>query len=310
MIDMNLYFLKTKTEELAALCAAEVNNGVSVVITGHDMPDSDSIISAVMLKELLARLGVTVTVKFGTCPDGVTARDARTLDLLNEIGFDGFDDDDRLVLVDHHVTFYNNEVIGCVDHHTTPPEPDFAFSLIESSSSCGRIIYDMARSVGVCDDWFEKMSVYSVYLDTQSCRSPKFNKSDEPWLADAIVRLDLDENELVRMGFCLMSPDESAGELAMYGYKRYEYNGKKTASTCIQIDPDDLRWQSLIPDVIDHVRARCRADSCLLWAFVVNMPSLTRSDIYFVSENGVDKTVSLDRLASRSRDVVPVMKAI
>lgn len=299
--------LKNETEKLTDLCKKYAGR---IVITGHDMPDSDSIISAVMLKELLARLGVESSVKFATHPDKVTDRDMRALGLLETVAFEDFDEDDALLLVDHHVTFYNNKVIGCVDHHTTPPEPKFAFNLIEKASSCGRIIYDMAQSVGVCDEWLEKMAVYSVYLDTQSCRSPKFDKSNEPWLADAIARLSLDEGELVRMGFCLMSPDESAGELAMYGYKRYEYNGKKTASTCIQIDPDDLRWQSLIPDVIDHIRARCRADSCLLWAFVVNMPSLTRSDIYFVSENGVDKTVSLDRLASRSRDVVPVMKAI
>jgi hypothetical protein len=215
-----------------------------------------------------------------------------------------------LVLVDHHVTFYNNKVIGCVDHHTTPPEPSFAFNLIEKASSCGRIIYDMAQSVGVCDEWLEKMAVYSVYLDTQSCRSPKFNKADESWLRECISRLSLDENELVRMGFCLMSPDESAEDLSMYGYKRYEYNGKMTASTCIQIDPEDERWQTMISEIVECLKERCLNDSCLLWAFVVNMPALTRSDIYFVSPNGIEKLLKLERLASRSRDVVPVMKAL
>jgi hypothetical protein len=90
----------------------------------------------------------------------------------------------------------------------------------------------------------------------------------------------------------------------------YEYNGKMTASTCIQIDPEDEKWQPLISEIVGCLKKRCEKDSCLLWAFVVNMPALMRSDIYFVSSNGVENLLKLERLASRSRDVVPVMKAL
>ena len=306
---MNGDFLNNKTEELVGLCKKTVADGCAVVITGHDMPDCDSIISAVMLRELLSRLGVEINVKFGTCPDGVTERICRELGVLEAVGFDGFEDRDKLVLIDHHVTFYKNEVIACIDHHTTPPKPNFALNLVQKASSCGRIIYDMATAADISDDWMEKMAIYSVYLDTQSCLAPKFEKSDIPWLKEGIARLGIDEEDLVRKGFCLNSLEESANVLAMYAYKRYEFGGKVGASTCIQIDPAEAGWDDKIGEIVDFLKQKMADDGNLLWVLVVNMPEIVRSDLYFIREEGVE-IVELDRLASRSRDVVPHMSKL
>lgn len=303
---MEREFLKNKVGELVALCKNAIEGGFSVVVTGHDMPDCDSIISAVMLRELLSRLGVASTVKFGTYPDGVTLRDMKKLGIVDGISFDGFDDKDMIVLVDHHVTFYENKVIGCVDHHTTPPEANFDFNLVVKASSCGRVIYDMAVACGVADDFMEKMAIYSVYLDTQSCRSPKFDKNDLPWLADGIARLGLDEDELMQMGFCLNSLDEDAEILATYAYKRYEFGGRVGASSCIQIDGELGGWTEKTDEIVECLKRKMLLDGAFIWVLVVNKPKISRSDLYFIRENGVE-VVCLDRLASRSRDVVPVV---
>ena len=300
--------MKNKTLTLVKLCREAINCGDNVVVTGHDMPDHDSIISAVMLRELLARLGVDASVKFGTRPDNVTLRDMQELGLLEGVSFDGFFANDKLVLVDHHVTFYENAVIGCVDHHTTPPEPSFEFNLVEKASSCGRMLYAMALACDFGDNWFEKMAIFSIYLDTQSCRSPKFDRNDFEWLTESIVRLGIDENKLIKMGFCLNSPDEDAEVLADYGYKRYEFGGKVGVSTCVQIDNDDARWKNVIPKILDCIRLKMARDGIELWAFVVNKPTVTRSYIYFIASEGVVDIVNLERLASRSRDVIPVIK--
>ena len=304
---MNRDYLKNKTLKLADLCLTEVGKGFSVVVTGHDMPDSDSIISAVMLRELLSRLGIETTVKFATSPDGVTERIIKELGVYDEIGFNGFEQTDKLLLVDHHVTFYQNEVIACVDHHTTPPEPDFALNVVQKASSCGRIIFDMAKATDSSDDWFEEMAICSVYLDTQSCFAPKFDKNDIAWLKDGIKRLGLDEKELVKKGFCLNSLDESAAALAMYAYKRYEFDGKVGASTCIQISPQEDAWNTKISEILEFLKRKIVEEGELLWVFVVNKPEIVRSDLYFIRKIGIEK-VKLDRLASRSRDVVPHMK--
>lgn len=302
--------LKEIVLALRELCLEAIREGDPVVITGHDMPDSDSIISAVMLRELLARLGVRAIVKFGTRSDGVTERLMKELGVFDGICFEGFDPEDKLVLVDHHVTFYNNnEVVACIDHHTTPPEPSFALNFVQKASSCGRIIFDLAVACEVDDDWMEKMAIYSVYLDTQSCLAPKFEKSDLPWLKDGIARLSLDEKDLIKKGFCLNSLEEEAEILAMYAYKRYEFNGKVGASTCIQIDPAEIGWECKIDEIIECIRLRMAENSARLWVLVVNMPEVVRSDLYFVREDGLE-VVKLDRLASRSRDVVPYMGRI
>lgn len=304
---MNINFLREMTEKLVSICREEKGN---IVITGHDMPDHDSIISAVMLRELLSRLGVESTVKFGTRPDNVTLRGVTELKLLDDVSFEGFDEGDRLILVDHHVCFYDNKVIGCVDHHTTPPEPDFDFDLVVKASSCGRVIYDMAVAAGVCDDYLERLGVQSVYLDTQSCRSPKFEKDDLPWLADGIARLGIDEKRLIKMGFCLCDPKEEIEVLSKYGFKRYAFGGKVGASTCVQIDVEkEDEWQDVIASIIDILVARMKTDGVFLWAFVVNKPEIMRSDIYFIGPDGAVRTVKLDRLASRSRDVIPYVKS-
>ena len=305
---MDKEYLKNEVLKLCAICGV-AEDGFKTVITGHDVPDCDSIISAVMLRELLSRMGVETEIKFATRPDGVTERICRELGVLDGVIFDGFAARDKLILVDHHVTFYKNEVIACVDHHTTPPESDFALNLVQKASSCGRIIYDMALAAGVSDDWMEKMAIYSVYLDTQSCLAPKFEKSDVPWLNDGIIRLGLDEKDLVKKGFCLNSLEESAEVLAMYAYKRYELGCRAGASTCIQIDPDESGWSEKIDEILDFLKKKMLSDGNGLWAFVVNKPSKVQSDLYFIRENAVE-VVALDRLASRSKDVVPHMKNI
>jgi len=306
---MNNDYLKNKTLQLCELCRNAAADGSNIIITGHDMPDCDSIVSAVMLRELLSRLKIKARVKFGTLPDGVTERLVNELGALDSVSFEGFNSDDKLVLVDHHVTFYKNEVIACVDHHTTPPEPSFALNLVQKASSCGRIVFDMSVACGVSDGWMEKMAIYSVYLDTQSCLAPKFEKSDIPWIKDAIERLCIDEKKLIKDGFCLNSLNEDTDVLAMYAYKRYEFGGKTGASNCIQIDPEEYGWHSKIGEIVELLKRKIIEENILLWVLVVNKPEMVQSDLYFVRKSGVE-VVKLDRLASRSRDVVPHMSVM
>ena len=308
---MNTEFLKNKVNELVAICKKAVADGGNIVVTGHDMPDHDSIISAVMLKELLFLLGIASRVKFCTRPDGVTLRGVRELGIYDEAFFCGFDSSDCLILVDHHVCFYPNAVIGCVDHHTTPPEPTCPVALVVAASSCGRVIYDMAVAMGVCNEFLERLALQSVYLDTQSCRSPKFKKSDIPWLEEGIARYGIDKARLQKLGFCLCDPCEDIEILINYGYKQYEFCGKRGASSCVQIDVDkEDEWSSVIDKLIARVIHRVNEEDLIVWAFVVNKPEISRSDIYFISPDGKVQTVKLDRLASRSRDVIPVVERL
>ena len=304
---MTTFELKEKTEELIALCQGALRSGERIAVTGHDSPDADSIISAFMMQRLLKKFNIEASVRFGTRPDNVTLRDMSALGLVDGICFDGFDKDERLLLVDHHKSFYENGVLASIDHHTTLPEPEGDVAIVMSASSCGRVIFDMAESVGASDGELERLAIYSVYLDTQSCRSPKFKKSDIEWLERGIKRLGIDRRELERMGFCLCDHREDIDVLAMYGFKKYAYGARPSFSTCIQIDTDEEEWSGVTEKIVDHLKGKLAELDGAVWAFVVNMPILARSDIYFIERSGEVSLIELDRLASRSRDVIPVV---
>ncbi len=299
--------LEKQTLRLVDLCRDITQKGVRIVVTGHDSPDADSIISAVMMKRFLEKFNIPSVIRFGTRPDNVTERDMRGLSVLDGISFEGFCDGDLLLLVDHHKSFYPNRVIASVDHHTTLPEPEGDAAIVVKASSCGRVIFDMAKACGIEDSELERLAIYSVYLDTQSCRSPKFNKSDTEWLDRGIEKYGIDRQKIERMGFCLCDPYEDVEILAMYGYKKYSFGARPSFSTCVQIDADDTLWNERIGKITSYLAEKLKEERGAVWAFVVNIPSETRSDIYFIEQSGKINKVELDRLASRSRDVIPVV---
>ena len=304
---MQEFDLKERVKALVSLCREVEKQGARIVITGHDSPDADSIISAVMMKKFLEKFNISLNVGFGTRPDNVTERDMNTLGLLDGISFDGFDDGELLLLVDHHKSFYKNRVIASVDHHTTLPEPEGEVCVVVKASSCGRVIFDMMTACEIEDAELEKLAIYSVYLDTQSCRSPKFRQGDVEWLESGIKKYGIDRRELERMGFCLCDPRENTEVLAMYGYKKYSFGARPSFSTCVQIDPADELWNDKIENITAYLVQKLKDEDGALWAFVVNKPENARSDIYFIEQSGRMNLVALDRLASRSRDVIPIV---
>lgn len=299
--------LKSMTEALICLCRKVVEEGYSIAVTGHDSPDADSIISAVMMKKVLEKFDVDSDIKFGTEPDRVTQRDMQKLGILDGISFDGFDEGDRLLLVDHHKSFYPHPVFACVDHHTTLPESEGEVAIVMAASSCGRVIFDMANACECADGELERLAIYSVFLDTQSCRSPKFKAKDIPWLEFGIEKYGIDRDKLTRMGYVLCDSSESIEELAMYGFKKYSFGKRPSFSTCIQIDTSEPEWDEIIENINAHLADELRKENGALWVFVVNKPIETRSDIYFIEQSGRVDKVELDRLASRSRDVIAVV---
>ena len=291
------------TMNLISLCKSQEN----LVITGHDMPDQDSIISSVMMKMLLDSFGVDAKIKFGTKWDIYTERDMKNLGIGQDISFDGFSENDTLLLVDHPKSFYPNQIIACVDHHTTLPRPDFQFNFVRGASSCGKIIFDMMKSVGKDSRESEILALYSVFFDTQGCRSLKYNQEDTPWVEECIAKYSLDREELDNLGCCLNSPDEDIETVAMNGFKRYDFFGKASISTCIQVDRTNDAWKSRIPEIVEFLKKRVSENGYLVCALVINMPKDNLSDIYFIHNSGQVDYVRLPRLASRSRDVIPVL---
>ena len=308
--------IKKATEELIELCRQKLSENRHVVITGHACPDSDSLISSYLMKRLLERADIRADVKFSDMPDRVSADNARLLNFYDKIIFGEYSKSDAVLLVDHHKAHFDDKyyVFGCVDHHTTPPSPEYEYNFVEHASSCGKIIYDMMCSLGYGCEESEKLALYSVYLDTQSCKSSKFNPEDAQWVENTLKKYSIDRRKIERMGYCYNNLTESTiEELALCGFKKYVFFGYSGMSTCIQISPEDVVYaEQRLPEIFKYIASYMKKNGIFVCAYVLNMPEKNYSDIYFISpvENftGFDMSkVSPGRLASRSKDVVPVI---
>lgn len=304
------------TRTLLSLCEKKLSEKKHIIITGHDCPDSDSLISSYLMKCLLCRAGIEATVRFATQPDRVSAENAKWLCFYDEIEFGNYSSDDAILIVDHHKSHFDSEfdVFGCVDHHTTPPLPEYEYNFVEYASSCGKIIYDMMCTVGFDNGESEKLALYSVYLDTQSCKSSKFNSEDSEWVENTLEKYNIDRAHIEKMGYCYNDfRNSTVSELALCGFKKYKFFGYTGISACIQSAPEDIGTaEQMLRDIFKYLALYMKENDIFMCAYVLNVPEKKHSDIYFVTpgkdeENFIFKKVSLDRLASRSRDVVPVV---
>ncbi len=306
---------RKETDELLCACHATLDGGKKIVVTGHDNPDTDSLISAYMMWELLDRCGVDASIKFCSTPDSVSERISRTvIPEFDRISFGGFDEDDVLLLVDHHYSFSGKPVFAAIDHHTTLPEPaGEMFNLVTKASSCGRIICELMRAAEVLYSSDELLALYSVYIDTVSCKSLKYDRTDDEWAEDIIGKYDIDRVWLEKLGYALNLPDESAESLAVCCYKRYGFGGHLGASSVLQTDIETEKvFDSRIKEITCEIENVMRRENISVWAYVLNNVESTTSRVYFfeMAEEGIrlyDLSVR-DRLASRSRDVLPQIK--
>ena len=112
----------------------------NIKIVGHKYADFDAFVSGYLLEYILRRLKINAT--FVLQDDFV---DPYFKDIAKKIGFNyelnyGIDDNDVLFLVDH-TDFYNNEIVGCFDHHPTIANIDVNYVNM-NKTCCAKIIYD------------------------------------------------------------------------------------------------------------------------------------------------------------------------
>lgn len=301
------------------LCRRKTESGINIVISGHDIPDPDSIISAVLLKKLLDKSGICSSVCFSTKTDKLTQTTCKRLissfDTL-KFGFEEneYTDKCELILVDHHVNNHVLPAFACIDHHTTPPSPVLEQNIVIKASSCGRIINYMMECLGINDKESDLLALYSIYTDTVSCRSLKYDKRDDEWRNHIIYKYGVDEKWLQRVGMMLNDPNENARDLTDCALKKYSFSGGMGASNVLQVDDEAEEIVSCRFDEIKScIEERMKEEGYSIWAYVISNIESCRAIVYFLIFDGktthINNTVHLDRIASRSRDVIPVVSS-
>jgi nanoRNase/pAp phosphatase (c-di-AMP/oligoRNAs hydrolase) len=128
----------------------------TVVVQAHDFPDHDAIAAAYGLGALLASRGFRHKLCYGGAIQSDSLSEAINLfDIEVSSCKDlGLEEDAQLVIVDgfvgnKNVTGLPGEVVGVIDHHSPPEQPDIPFWDIRPEyGSCSTIIHEYYQQSG------------------------------------------------------------------------------------------------------------------------------------------------------------------
>lgn len=284
-----------------------------VYVMGHERADFDTLVSAYLVSRWLSRCGVDAEP---VMPDTAPAPDdiPQSVMLWHGVDVSGWTratslgaDSGVLFLVDCHTPCIPLSVAAVIDHHPTAepiPVPE-EFCVDRAASSCALLAYRIAKADGIdITDDEEILTVRSVYMDTQSLLSAKFDPADKPWLEAMIKKHRLDAGDLQRRGLCFADFSRRPEELALDWLKYYTIAGKKCASSHIQAEniPD-----AIIDGAVRFLTDRRRAEGIDIWIFFVAEPLAGKSRVIELSDSGVSER-RYERFLSRSKDIIPELE--
>ncbi len=284
--------------------------GRRIFVMGHSPADFDTLAAAALAAAVLCRGGALAEPVF---PDIHPPDDDVPLTVMRRHGIDPTEwvraskidgSGARILLVDCHTACIAGDVCAVIDHHPTAEPPTVPAELYRnaSASSCTLMIYRMAQDCGIeTTDAEELLAVRSVYMDTQSLLSPKFDPADRPWLDEMIKKHSLDEAELRRQGICLADTSRPIAELAMGGLKYYTPAGVGCASSHLQAEGIS---DELLDGCVSFLEAERLREGVAVWIFYAAEPLSGRSVVVYITAGGTVRR-EYDRFLSRARDIIP-----
>ena len=276
--------------------------GKTIVITGHDAPDVDSLLSCALMQRFLSSVAIKSRVALMTPADEQSRRIAQQLGVDVQAMYGEMMPDDCVILLDHHRPQHGGQVLACIDHHPTDFLPTYPYVQIESAGACAYMILQLMREAGApvtAQD--EALAVCALYLDTVALRSTKILPEEVAWAKAAVCRLGMDEVWLEREGLSLADLSLPPSELAMTGIKEYIYGKKRVYSTYIQTD---AMTQAVLEPILCCLKEELAARNGDLWVHLVHNPRAMRTTQYDLLADGTVQETRYDFLASRGKDVM------
>ncbi len=288
-----------------------------IYVLGHERADFDSLASSYLISRWLCRMGVKAQ---SVLPDTAGEPDEISLEVMRLHGIDpclwlragelnaaGGAGKAGIFLADCHDSCLLGTVAAIIDHHPTSKPLGVAEELCfnRTASSCALAAARLAAADGVrLTDDEEILTVRSVYMDTQSLLSAKFEASDRVWLEGMIKKHSLDEADLRRRGLCLADLSRPVSELALGGLKYYELAGRRCASSHIQAEniPEEL-----LREAAEYLEARRRAEGVCVWILFAAEPLAGRSRVIELRDGGREER-TYPRFLSRSKDIIPELE--
>ena len=272
----------------------------NVKVLGHKNADFDAMTSGVILDYIFKKLGINSEY---VIEDGLY--DPYFMEITQRYNIDfhvgnNVANNDVLFLVDHTAT-YENEIVGCFDHH--PPVVEIKNNFVYlTQTSCAKIVCDYANELGIeIPDNFRLLAVYACYLDSLSFKSTKSVASDLEWCREIMRELGMDEEEVTIYGYCLTDLSQPYEDIVYTGLKSYPLNDGNVLKSSYAIikDDNDIDLQKIISilskDIVNDVKA---------WCFLIHNVAHDTTITLLIRKNETNIVHSYD-LLSRGKTVIP-----
>lgn len=228
--------------ELNMLSRVVERAGSPIVIVPHDNPDVDAIISATTLHHLLSHHDIPSLVCLRTPPDEITTRIIEENNLFfpgSSVLIHKIPTSSPVILTDWFCIpdadgSLASRIIAIFDHHPTEKVIDVPIVYEKPYTSSTKLIYDLfaAKDGSIplpLRNEIERNTLYTLFVDSNSMKSTRFNADDLPWMEEKAESLGEDWAHLVETGYCLNDMSAPIEELSRNGEKRYVLPNSKTA---------------------------------------------------------------------------------
>ena len=257
-----------------------------IYIVGHKNADVDSILSCLLLEKHLRMNNINAkALIIDTDKESVNLVNKYFPDLLieeTEININA-----PIILVDHYSDNRFRNIVGCIDHHPTAGKLNYDVYINKNASSCCKLIYDLFIKNETKEDIL--MVLFSIYMDTISCRSDKFIISDKQFIENKKKQYGLSLEEYEKEGLCLTPLDAPIAEIAENGQKEYTFGYYNVACSYIQVDRYDVYT---LLNALNYLLER--KDKFHFVIFKVDNVELLKS-IFFVINKITGETIKIDK---------------
>ena len=212
-----------KEEKLKKILSASKEG---VYILGHNHPDLDSIVSSLILRNILRSFGIDAHFCVLDKEYEYQEDDEKIInevlkekpEVISEIG------DKKILLVDHNTLdgIPKNNVVGAIDHHIVSGQVENTLEI--EYASTGLLLYDLFKALYNFSEQEKILIGLTVLTDTNYLRSSRFTPTDKK-LYDSLG-LELNVEEIRKAFQKTTNLKETLDIIARKNSKKYYYNDK------------------------------------------------------------------------------------
>lgn len=283
----------------------------NLTLVSHNNPDVDAILSLNLFSNVLNSYKINYKIVLLTEPDSITKS------IIERNQFSIFEEykkeikkEDNLFCLDCFTLYnYESQIIGCIDHHPTNLKNNYLVYDNGNYSSTTKRIFDLfVENNSRFKENYKEFSIqtlYSIYIDTNSLKSSKFNRLDNEWINRIIKLYSLNEKQLIEEGFCFSDLSLSTKELILNGYKKYYLPNNKSAIISYLILKEIS--QKLISNLLYEMQEYKKENKVdYFWMILYEIEK--NSTILLIVKKSSIKIKKYNYILSRSLDVYPLLE--